>query len=183
MTPEIERYIRENRDRYTREAIERSLREAGHEQAAIDAAWAAVERDATPAAEAHPAEAAAEISGVVVVSPRSQRVRRVRRAQVLNDWRLWVTAVVTAVIVGGVPWALAAGLQDANAGAIFGLIAAVVVVIAAVTLLIMREARAIAFGLLGGLALLIGIFALLLVIAFIFIVIIAGICLVGGLNP
>ncbi|MGN6563501.1 MAG: hypothetical protein ACTHMU_12665, partial [Thermomicrobiales bacterium] len=124
MTPEIERYIRENRDRYTRAAIERSLREAGHEQAAIDAAWAEVERDATPAAEADTAEAAAEVAGVVVVSPRSQLVRR---AQVLNDWRFWVTAVVTAAIVGGVPWALAAGLQDANAGLVFGLIAAVVV--------------------------------------------------------
>jgi hypothetical protein len=177
VTSEIERYIRENRDRYTREAIERSLREAGHEQAAIDAAWAEVERDATPAADEPAGVVAADATSVAVVQPRSSR------AQVLNDSRFWVTAVVTAAIVGGVPWALAAGLQDANAGAIFGLIAAVVVVIAAVTLLIMREARAIAFGLLGGLALLIGIFALLLVIAFIFIVIIAGICLVGGAFP
>jgi hypothetical protein len=177
VTPEIERYIRENRDRYTREAIERSLREAGHEQAAIDAAWAEVERDATPAAEADTADVAADATSAAVVQPRSWR------AQVLNDWRFWVTALVTAVIVGGVPWVLAAGLQDANAGIIFGLIATVVVVIAAVVLLIMHEVRAVAFGLLGGLALIAGFIALLLLLAFILIVIIAGICLVGGTFP
>lgn len=178
MTPEIERYIRESRDRYTREAIERSLREAGHEQAAIDAAWAEVEREVAPAAEANTAGVGADAAGVASTQLQS------RRAQVLNDWRFWFTALVTAVIVGGVPWVLAAGLQDANAGIIFGLIATVVVVIAAVVLLIMHEVRAVAFGLLGGLALLVGIIAVLLLLAFILIVIIAGVCLVGGaLNP
>ncbi|MGN6674510.1 MAG: hypothetical protein ACTHMA_14510, partial [Thermomicrobiales bacterium] len=81
------------------------------------------------------------------------------------------------------PWALAAGLQDANAGLIFGLVAAVVVFVAAVVLLIMHEAPAIAFGLLCGLVLLVAIVTLLWVIAFILIVIIAGICLVGGTFP
>lgn len=35
----MDEYIKQNRDRYTREAIERQLREAGHDQAEIDAAW------------------------------------------------------------------------------------------------------------------------------------------------
>ena len=39
--PEVLDYIRANRGTYTREAIERELREAGHDQEAIDAAWRA----------------------------------------------------------------------------------------------------------------------------------------------
>ena len=43
MDPRIEEYIRANRRRYTREAITKQLEEAGHERAAIDATWAALE--------------------------------------------------------------------------------------------------------------------------------------------
>lgn len=39
--PEVLDYIRANRATYTRAAIERELREAGHSQEAIDAAWRA----------------------------------------------------------------------------------------------------------------------------------------------
>lgn len=39
--PEVLDYIRANRRTYTREAIERELREAGHSQEAIDIAWRA----------------------------------------------------------------------------------------------------------------------------------------------
>ncbi len=39
--PDILGYIRANRGTYTREAIDRELREAGHGQEAIDAAWQA----------------------------------------------------------------------------------------------------------------------------------------------
>jgi hypothetical protein len=41
-TPEVLEYIRANRGTYTREAIERELRESGHSQEAIDAAWRAL---------------------------------------------------------------------------------------------------------------------------------------------
>jgi hypothetical protein len=40
-SPEVLEYIRANRAVYTRAAIERELREAGHSQEAIDAAWRA----------------------------------------------------------------------------------------------------------------------------------------------
>ena len=43
MSQEIIRYIRENRGAYTNEAISRSLLDAGHDPAAIEAAWRVVE--------------------------------------------------------------------------------------------------------------------------------------------
>ena len=43
MDPRIEEYIRANRRKYTREAITKQLEEAGHDRAAIDATWAALE--------------------------------------------------------------------------------------------------------------------------------------------
>jgi hypothetical protein len=39
MDPQIDEYIRQNRDRYTREAIRDQLTHAGHDPAAVDAAW------------------------------------------------------------------------------------------------------------------------------------------------
>lgn len=43
MDPRIEEYIRANRRKYTRDAIIKQLEEAGHDRAAIDATWAALE--------------------------------------------------------------------------------------------------------------------------------------------
>jgi hypothetical protein len=43
MDPRIEEYIRANRSRYTREAITKQLEEAGHDRAAIDATWNALD--------------------------------------------------------------------------------------------------------------------------------------------
>ena len=37
---DIDTYIRDNRDRYTRAALDEKLRQAGHDDAAIEAAWA-----------------------------------------------------------------------------------------------------------------------------------------------
>ena len=42
MDPEVIRYIAENRERYTREAIDAHLLQAGHTQADINAAWSRV---------------------------------------------------------------------------------------------------------------------------------------------
>lgn len=44
---QIDEYIRQNRDRYTREAIRQQLTAAGHDLAAIDAAWERVEASST----------------------------------------------------------------------------------------------------------------------------------------
>jgi hypothetical protein len=46
MHDEIDEYIRANRDRYTREAITGQLLEAGHDRAAVDAAWARAQEGA-----------------------------------------------------------------------------------------------------------------------------------------
>ena len=43
MNPEILRYIRSNRDTYTREAITRQLIAAGHDPAEIERAWESIE--------------------------------------------------------------------------------------------------------------------------------------------
>jgi hypothetical protein len=43
MDPRIEAYIRANRKRYTRDAINQRLLEAGHDRAAIEATWAALD--------------------------------------------------------------------------------------------------------------------------------------------
>jgi uncharacterized membrane protein YhaH (DUF805 family) len=48
MDPEVIRYIAENRERYTREAIDAHLLNAGHTQAEIDAAWSQVGGDERP---------------------------------------------------------------------------------------------------------------------------------------
>ena len=40
---DIDTYIRDNRDRYTRTALDEQLRAAGHDDAAIEAAWARAE--------------------------------------------------------------------------------------------------------------------------------------------
>ena len=48
---EIDAYLAENRDRYTREALTKVLREAGHDPADIEAAWARLE---APAARSSP---------------------------------------------------------------------------------------------------------------------------------
>jgi hypothetical protein len=58
--PEILGYIRANRGTYTREAIERELRDAGHSQEAIDAAWRAFQPEEAPAS-APPARVVATI--------------------------------------------------------------------------------------------------------------------------
>lgn len=42
---DIDTYIRDNRDRYTRAALDEKLRAAGHDDAAIDAAWARAAED------------------------------------------------------------------------------------------------------------------------------------------
>lgn len=48
MTDPVVEYIRNNRATYTKEALTTKLLEAGHDQLAIDAAFAAAERDAMP---------------------------------------------------------------------------------------------------------------------------------------
>lgn len=48
MTQPIDDYIRENRDRYTREAIHEQLLAAGHNVASIDAAWERVGNGSEP---------------------------------------------------------------------------------------------------------------------------------------
>jgi hypothetical protein len=52
MSQELIRYIRENRGAYTNEAISRGMLDAGHDPAAIEAAWRVVEGDEVEASTA-----------------------------------------------------------------------------------------------------------------------------------
>ena len=47
MDPQIDEDIRQNRDRDTREAMRQQLTAAGHDPAAVDAAWERVEASST----------------------------------------------------------------------------------------------------------------------------------------
>ena len=53
MDSELTRYIAENRERYTREAIDEHLLSAGHTQAEIDAAWSALGEERPTDSEDH----------------------------------------------------------------------------------------------------------------------------------
>src|SRR6266508_4221530 len=57
MTDELERYIREHRATYTREALTKELIDAGHDPSAISAAWASVEAGDQSTGEPPPAVA------------------------------------------------------------------------------------------------------------------------------
>ena len=125
MNPDIVRYIRENRPIYTREAIRQRLLEAGHAEADIDAAWAAVEADAPspPAPPAAPpgepsdapftpdqfrAPAAGEPTGDHAAVQAPAAGPRQPRFPVVNSPLFWVTLIgyilgmyIVAPLIGG----------------------------------------------------------------------------------
>lgn len=155
-SPEIVDYIRANRGTYTREAIERELREAGHSQEAIDAAWASF-----------PVEVAAE-------PPPSS---------VINAAQFWVLMLVVACLALTIlPYAsfFISSLFNSflaqrsgtytNSGAVY-IVAFVLPLLLGYLLIglgawwLRRRDRAAAFGILSG-----------LVVAFVFSVIVAGTC-------
>jgi len=156
MDDEIVEYIRANRGTYNREAIERELREAGHSQEAIDAAWASF-----------PVEVAAE-------PPPSS---------VINTAQFWVLMLVVACLALTIlPYAsffissLFNSFLAQRSGTYPGSDAAYFVPLVVILLLgylliglgawwLRRRDRAAAFGILSG-----------LVVAFVFSVIVAGTC-------
>jgi hypothetical protein len=159
--PEILGYIRANRGTYTREAIDRELREAGHSQEAIDAAW-----------QAFPAEGAA-----APTTPPAQRP-----FATIQFWVLLVVVAGVAVIIlpilsvfvltGLVSLANSSSGSDAfldsGVGAIVLLLAPFLLGYLAMGFggwLLLRRDRAAAYGVFSG-----------LVVAFVLSVIVAGAC-------
>lgn len=102
-------YIRTNRDKYTRGAIRDQLLAAGHDQAAIDEAWEAVEADA-PGNPPEPSRAGIVIYvlvwyvlGALITLPIA-----------LGAGLVWF--IVLYLVVGGVVAYLVTRIQVAGAG-------------------------------------------------------------------
>jgi hypothetical protein len=169
--PEVIEYIRANRGVYTRAAIERELREAGHSQAAIDAAWGAF-----------PPEGEAQTPGGSIVA-----AAQVPERGVVNTVQFWVLLVVVACIaLTALPYAVVmiVGLAASAATSISGtntptwldnglafvvfsllLLLAGYAIIGGGGWLLRRRDRAAAYGVFGG-----------LIVSFVLSVIIAGAC-------
>jgi hypothetical protein len=203
VNPDIIRYIRENRPIYTREAIRRRLLEAGHSEADIDAAWAAVETDepappvppaAEPAASYTPEQfrapaadetgstapppAGAQPQAVVQPPAAGPRRRGFPAASSPAFWLSLIGFVLVMYIVAPLIGAAATGIDDTGvAGGVIWLILWLGGLVAGLVLL--RRNEPVALGLLIGFALVVG---LPIALGFIAIVIIAGICLVVAVS-
>lgn len=64
---EIDDYIQANRERFSREALDEKLRAAGHDQAAIEAAWARVEAGDGGDGVAHAIGPGARLAAVLLI--------------------------------------------------------------------------------------------------------------------
>ena len=64
---EIDDYIEANRERFSREALDEKLRAAGHDQAAIDAAWGRTERPGDAGAGPRQITGGARIGSIVLI--------------------------------------------------------------------------------------------------------------------
>ena len=148
MDPEVIRYIAENRERYTREAIDAHLLNAGHSQAEIDAAWSQVAGDERRA-------------------PSGGRA----------FWEPLIGAIV--VLYGGTYLVYSASLSfdgepgvDLDlSGIVRGILLIALLLAGLISLAFVRPSRSAGRGVIGGLL-------TALVIPFVFLVIVAGLCTV-----
>ena len=147
MDPEVIRYIAENRERYTQEAIDAHLLNAGHTRADIDAAWSQVRGDERP-------------------SPSGGRA-------------FWLPLLGAVVAMYGITFLVYvvgfyAGVEEgyeSSVIAISGLLLAFMFIAGLLSLAIVRPSWSAGRGVVGGLL-------IALVIPFVFLVIVAGLCTV-----
>jgi hypothetical protein len=87
MNQNIPRYIRQNRDTYTREAIDRALVDGGYDPGEIQAAWAAIESEQAiptpPGEEGAPGQPSSRWGDDTIAEPR--------RRSVVSTWQFWLT--------------------------------------------------------------------------------------------
>ncbi|HEX9990309.1 MAG TPA: hypothetical protein VGE45_17755 [Chloroflexia bacterium] len=87
MNENIPKYIRQNRDTYTREAIDRALLDGGYDPAEVQAAWAAIESEQAISrpwgASGIPAQATSRWGDDTIAEPR--------RRSVVSTWQFWLT--------------------------------------------------------------------------------------------
>jgi hypothetical protein len=171
-------YIRANRGTYTREAIRRALLEAGHSEATIDAAWAELDRELTPAmVEAAPPGGA--LSPTTAAAPPRASSGAVRLAmRTLLFWATLIGFLLGYIVLSAI---LAATSNDKTSGLV-GLAILFIPLLALVlgiVLSIPERTRPAGLGLLGALVVLVALMILLSILAFIAVVIIFGICVVA----
>ncbi len=159
--PEIVRYIRENREMYTREAIDRNLTEAGHSEPDIAAAWQDAESADTPTP-----QAVDRWGEPLHQSPQSQGRERRRGEKVFTTLAYWASFL--GFVVGIVALTALLSYFIPEAAAIFFLLALLGGFIACVLLL--RKNQPVAFGLASALV-------VVFLLPFLAIVIFAGICI------
>ncbi len=159
--PEIVRYIRENRETYTREAIDRNLADAGYSEPDIQAAW----QDAVP--EDAPASQALDRWGEPLhQTPQTQQRERKRGERVFTTPVYWASFL--GFVVGIVAVTALLGYFVPEAAAIVFLLALLGGFITSVLLL--RKNQPVAFGLASALV-------VVFLLPFLAIVIFAGICI------
>ena len=158
MDPEVIRYIAENRERYTREAIDGHLLNAGHTRGDIDAAWSRLGgNERRPASDARP-------------SPS-------------DGPAFWPVFLGSVVAMYGITFLVYAGFfyRSSDEGyEVFAVIASGIFLVflllaAMISVALVRRNRSAAMGAASGLL-------TALVIPFVFLVIVAGLCTVitGG---
>jgi hypothetical protein len=178
-------YIRANRGTYTREAIRRALLEAGHDEVAIDAAWAELDHEQPPATiEAAPPGGVASPTTAAVPPPASPSAVRLAMRTLLF-WAVLVGFLLGYIVLSAI---LAALSNDQTAGIVGLTITAIpqLALVAGIALAIPGRTRPAGLGLLGALVVLVGLMILLAILAFIAVVIIFGICVVAisrGTTP
>lgn len=177
-------YIRANRATYTREAIRRALLEAGHAEAAIDAAWAEVEREVSPATGGVALPAGGGPFSPETQSPASSGVVRLAM-RTLVFWATLFGFLVGYIAISAI---LAALANDQTAGfvGLAILFIPLLALVVGITLSIPERTRPAGLGLLGALVALVGLLAVLAFLSFVAVVILFGICVVAlsrGTTP
>ncbi len=158
MNPQIVEYIAQHRGLYTREAIDRTLRENGYAEAQIQEAWAAVQSGSGSDA---PAQRRTGWGG------NSREREPLSPGREMRTPRFWITFIGYLVGLWGLS-ALLFALNQPEIGIAFHLLALIGAFIA--SLLLLRRDPAVATALAAALL-------LVVVLPFIVLVIVAGICI------
>ncbi len=168
MNPEVVRYIQENRGTYTREAITRSLLDAGHDPAEIERAWSAAETPNLSQAPSPLPPSAYGTSGDVVVEDSRPEPPTVGR--VLRTPRFWAAflgyTLLSVVLTVGLTFlgTLGAGLPVFLLTVLAGIVA---------SLFLFRRDRPVAVGLASAAL-------IVFILPWVALTIWAGLCIVTG---
>lgn len=168
MNPELLRYILDNRDRYTREAIDASLLSAGYNRDQIEEAWSAAEAGVVaPSGPTSPP--VYEPSSETGPAPESGLAPQTQ-GPILKKSRFWLTFIGYILASYGAPILLAFIDPTFISPLVVGLVALLGACIGAV--LLWNRNYPVAVGLLSGVV-------TVVLLPFVLVVIVAGLCFAG----